>query len=332
MSLSSDGALSKWSLKDLRCVVAAAAPVVERPRGMRVLGRVIAVYACATQIVVVNPVSLETVGVWTGLRDWALPLEDGEDGRVVTVLPSGEVERWAVERGGGKVAGGVAVERVSEVGKVEVREGWGRIVWWERVEGGWLVVQDRGLSFHTLSSTGFVKNHEVAVPARVVSVELGTARRTVIVHTGDGKFKIFTVRGLQLEELAEWTPPEEAFEDDVIMNVAAFFDARRGEGEVVVSSRPRVQSPGRRPGIDISVAEIRRTEGGTGMEIVNWNEKGGLQEDTGQSNITADRWIQRSQISANAMNRNYRKHPQPAPGSSATCSPSPTAPRCIYTP
>lgn len=274
LSLSTDGALSKWSLKDLRCVVAASTAVVEGPRGMTVLPGVIGVYACATQVVVVNPVSLETVGVWSGLQDWAIPLatSEVEGAGVVTVLATGEVESWTVERDVGKVAGGVAVKKVGDVGTVEVRTEWGRITGWETVEGGWLVVQDRGLSFHTLSSTGFAKKHEVAVPTRVVSVDLGTARRTMIVHTGDGKVKIFTAKGQQLEELAEWTPPKEAFEDDVVMNVAAFFDAEKGEGKVVVLSRPKVQCPGKRPGIDISVAEIRKTDGG--VEIINWKEKG----------------------------------------------------------
>jgi hypothetical protein len=75
-----------------------------------------------------------------------------------------------------------------------------------------------------------------------------------------------------LEEVAAWSPPE-FLQNDMVMNVAAYFDSSLGEGKLAVISRPKIKAgivSGNRPGLDISIASINREHN----SVINWNEKG----------------------------------------------------------
>ncbi|KAA8903641.1 hypothetical protein FN846DRAFT_813765 [Sphaerosporella brunnea] len=299
LSLSSDGALSKWSLADFRCLQSALSTTSDRARpvGMVVVPRsgvgesrltdsLVMVWGCNTEIVVLNAESLETVFVWSGHVDWPLPVavetrgvgvgERRRECELLTMLRGGEVQRWFLtgkrERSEASV---LAVRRDEDKNwRVELNEGWGRVRRWEKLRGGYLVVQARGIAFHVpnaVRDNGFVKKSEMAIADGIASVEVGTARKTVIVQTEAGGIRIFILRELgQLEEVATWPPPP-FLSSERILNVAAFFDAEAGRGKLAVASRPKIQKAGERPGIDFSVADILRHE--STIDIMNWNEK-----------------------------------------------------------
>jgi hypothetical protein len=253
----------------------------------RLTDSLVLVWGCNTEIVVLNAESLETVFVWAGHVDWPIPVaveirgvyvgEKRRECELLTVYRNGEVQRWFSEgKRERRQASVLAVRRDEDQSwSVEIREDWGRVRGWEKLHGGYLVVQARGIAFHTSNvarENGFLRKSEVEIADGVASVEVGTARKTVIVQTETGGVKIFILRELgQLDEVATWSPPP-FLESEKILRVAAFFDADTGRGKLAVASRPKIQKAGERPGLDLSIADISRQ--GKSIDIINWNEKG----------------------------------------------------------
>ncbi|KAF8537712.1 hypothetical protein BDD12DRAFT_845753 [Trichophaea hybrida] len=299
LSLSSDGVLSKWSLADKRCLQTMSSTTSDatKPRGMVIIPRsglgegrltdsLILIYGCSTEIVVLNAESLETVFVWTGHTDWPIPVaversteaRESRECELFTILPDGEVQSWVMTGKRKKKSASVLTIRREEGQQwcVENRAGWGRVRWWQKLSGGYLVSQSRGISFQVADPAlekGFVRTSEFMVEEGVGSIEVETAPdlSTVIIKTEECSVKVVVSKHDQLEEVAAWSPSE-FLQNDMVMNVAAYFDSSLGEGKLAVISRPKIKAgivTGNRPGLDISIASITREHN----SVINWNEK-----------------------------------------------------------
>jgi len=300
LSLSSDSVLSKWSLADKRCLqtMSSTTSNATKPRGMVVIPRsgvgegrltdsLILIYGCSTEIVVLNAESLETVFVWTGHTDWSIPLAAGRvtetggsrERELLTMLPNGEVQSWVMTGERKTKSASVLTIRREEGMRwwVENRAEWGRVRWWQKLAGGYLVAQSRGISFQvadTALERGFFRMSEFVVEEGVGSIEIGTTPdlNVVIIKTEERSVKVVVSKDDQLEEVAAWSPPE-FLQNDMVMNMAVFFDSSLGKGKLAVASRPKIKAgalSGNRPGLDISIASIIREYN----HVINWNEKG----------------------------------------------------------
>lgn len=298
LSLSLDGALSKWSLADNRCLQAMSSTTSDktRPQGMilvphsgvgegRLTDSLILVYGCNTEIVVLNAESLETIFVWPGHVDWPIPVvverrreSTARECELLTILSNGQVQSWVMTGKREKLSASVleVSKREDLSWSVKTREDWGRVRWWQKLVGGYLVVQSRGFSFHVAvpaTESGFILKSEVGVEEGITGVEVGTALKTVIIKTDVGTVKIYRLRKDELELLAVSTPAD-FLKDERIMSVVAFFDATTGKGKIAISSRPKVRTAvcGNPSGLDISITEIARDN--RQLDITTWNQKG----------------------------------------------------------
>lgn len=326
LSLSADGALSKWAVADWRCLQARASTTPDaatRPRGMlvvqesgvgegqRLTDSLVLVYACNTEIVVLNAESLETVFVWSGHVDWPIPLAIGHRGSgpggargdwggcaLLTILPRGEVQSWTLtatretrQKGKKKPVSVLTVRRSGEGSgwAIECSPVWGRVRSWHRLPDGYLVAQAKGVSAYVAAPHGFVKTGEVSFLAdgdgEVIGVEMATtatARTVVVVKTDKGGIRVAALGTTnQLTVMASWSPPPRgSFLQQHVMNTAAtavFGDGNltAAKGKIAVVSRLKILPGavvGSRPGLDISIADIDIDT----STIDGWNEKGCL--------------------------------------------------------
>lgn len=287
LSLSSDGSLSKWSLRDFRCLQSAhaVASATFQPRGMVVIKSagvgegdltddLILVYGCSTDIAVLNAQSLETVLLWTGHVDWPIPavLEKGGADKtctVVVITPAGQVQGWTLAGNGGKsnvtvLNATVKTDFVAELGE---SHGNGIVKAFEKTADGYVVVRERALAFYMLARSlqpEFLCRGKIRVEEGIVRAVISSDGQSVYVQCVSGDVRIFSVGTGQIKESGSIQPP--FISEDRILSVASAIHSGGEDASVVFFTQSR-KAKDYGSGSNVSIASLILGE-------IQWSRKG----------------------------------------------------------
>lgn len=208
LSLDSEGRVCKWSLSDGRCLQSVSGTISSRPRGIRVIEHgagpthtvqdpVVVVYGCSTEIVVLNAETLETILLWTGNVNWPLPAVADGGREILTLMPSGEVQGWILEKRApeGRTAATVGVEKDHHRQfSIQSKNSCGVVMGFERcAKNDYIVLQQRSIRVYAAENQSLILRKTIDMPpgeSDIAGYEVFEERGIVFVWNLDGEIKV----------------------------------------------------------------------------------------------------------------------------------------------